>query len=334
MQYVVGVDGGGTKTAAAVLGEDLTLIGSATTGPANHRSVGVDAASANIASAINEALVAGGVALKDVSAICLCLAGFDTELDLPVPQRAIRLTGFTGPVVLENDVVGAWAAGTEASKGIVVIAGTGSTALGMNEVGQFWRTDGWDYVLGDSGSGYAVGLAGIRAAMKALDGRVPPTRIVRELADTYGVQTAEDMRRLWDGTRFGKFEIASFAAHVSEAAAQGDEIALEILRRAGRDLGEQAVAIIRILGMERSEFPVIMVGGVFKSGHAVLDPFRESIQRAAPGATIRLPLQQPQIGAAILALRRLQDNDIGSWTLGTGNRQIRRSLRVDEMRIP
>jgi N-acetylglucosamine kinase-like BadF-type ATPase len=234
---------------------------------------------------------------------------------------------------MENDVVGAWAAGTAASTGVVVIAGTGSTALGMNQIGQFWRTDGWDYVLGDSGSGYAIGHAGIRAAIKALDGRVPPTRIVRELAETYSVQTAEDMRRLWDSTRFGKFEIASFASHVSKAAAEGDLVAQNILRQAGRDLAEQTVAIIRILGMESSNFPVVTVGGVFKSGRWVHEPFAQGIHAVAPGAVLRSPMHPPQVGAAILAQRRLKDNDIGSWTLGTGNRQIRRSLRIDEMRI-
>jgi N-acetylglucosamine kinase-like BadF-type ATPase len=330
MRYVVGVDGGGTKTTAALVSEQLESAGSATTGPANHRSVGVEAASANIAHAIAEALRAAAVSLSDVAAICLCLAGFDTDLDLPVPQRAIRILGYDGVALWENDVVGAWAGATEVKPGIVVIAGTGSTALGMNERGQLWRTDGWDYILGDSGSGYAIGREGIRAAMKALDGRSATSVLTRELRDSYLVNDAEEMRRLVDSTSFGKFEIASFAPRVSAAADAGDVVARDILNQAGRDLAQQATAIIHQLDMEDTQFPLSTVGSVFKSVPWVTEPFQRAILQAAPHVLFRPPLYPPQIGAAILAWRRLESGDVGSWTLGTGSRHITRSKRIDE----
>src|SRR6185437_16654272 len=161
------------------------------------------------------------------------LAGFDTDLDLPVPQRAVRSLGFTGPAIIENDVVGAWAGATEAQPGVVIIAGTGATSLGMNARGQLWRTDGWDYVLGDAGSGYAIGLAAIRSAMRMLDGREDPSALLREMKVNYGVDNAEEMRRLVDSTPFGKFEIASFAERVWEAAQRGDSAAQAIFTEAG-----------------------------------------------------------------------------------------------------
>lgn len=331
MQYVVGIDGGGTKTTAAVVGEDLGLVGSATTGPANGRSVGMDTAGANIAEAVESALHQAGIGLSSVGAMCMCLAGFDTDLDLPVPQRAVRLLGFQGAAIMENDVVGAWAGATEAMPGVVVIAGTGATALGMSVRGELWRTDGWDYILGDTGSGFAIGRTGIRMAMKALDGRAAPTLLVRELAGTYGVRNAEEMRRLVDSTHFGKFEIARFAARVAEVADAGDAAAQDILRQAGRDLADNAIAIIRKLGMRDESFPVSTVGGVFKSGAWVMPPFREAVSQIAPHATFVAPRHPPEIGAAILAMRRLAVGDLGSWTLGTGQRRIRRSASVDEV---
>ncbi len=331
MKYVVGVDGGGTKTTAAVVGEDLGQVGSATTGPANGRSVGTDTASANIVESITAALRVAGVSLSSVAAICTCLAGFDTDLDLPVPQGAVRMLGFDGPTIMENDVVGAWAGATEVLPGIVVIAGTGATALGMNGRGELWRTDGWDYILGDAGSGFAIGHEGIRTAMKALDGRAAPTLLVRELARTYGVRGAEEMRRLVDSTQFGKFEIARFAARVGVAATDGDETARDILARSGHDLAANAIGIIRKLGMAMDTFPVSTVGGVFKSIDWVIPPFRQAVTTVAPNATFVAPRHPPEIGAAILAMRRLEDHDLGSWTLGTGKRRIRRSATVDEV---
>ncbi|HLZ25013.1 MAG TPA: BadF/BadG/BcrA/BcrD ATPase family protein [Ktedonobacterales bacterium] len=334
MEYVIGIDGGGTKTTAAVIREDLGRAGSATTGPANYRSVGMEAASANIANAVLAALRAADVTLSEVRAICMCLAGFDTDLDLPVPQRAMQLLNYNGVAIMENDVVGAWSGATEAGPGIVVIAGTGSTGLGMNARGQLWRTDGWDYILGDYGSAYAIGHEAIRTAMKALDGRIAPTRLALALRDAYGVTDAESMRRLVDSTSFGKVEISAFAAHVSRAADAGDSTAQDLLARAGQDLGDQASAIIQHLHMGDDAFPISTVGSVFKSTPWVTDPFYHGIRLLAPRAVFRPPLHAPEVGAAILALRRLRDNDTGSWTLGTGSRHIQRSLRIDELGLP
>lgn len=331
MQYVVGVDGGGSKTVAAVMGEDLSVVSSAAGGPANHRSVGISPASTNIADAISKAVHDADITLSDVSVICMCLAGFDTNLDLPVPQGAIRLLGYAGPALMENDVVGAWAGATEAQSGVVIIAGTGSTGLGMNSRSQLWRTDGWDYILGDSGSGYQIGQAAIRAAMQALDGRSAPTLLARELKNAYGVDDAEAMRRLVDSTTFGKFEIAAFAAHVAKAAADGDPTAQRILAHAGEELATQATTIITRLGMEDDQFPLSTVGSVFKSTPWVTDPFYLGIMRVAPRVSFRPPVHPPEIGAAILGLRRLREGDLGSWTLGTGMRRIQRSLTVDEV---
>ena len=330
MTNVVGVDGGGTKTAAVVVDDQLNRIADATTGPSNGRSVGIDTASANIADAVAGAVIAANLTLNDISAICLSVAGFDTELDLPVPQGAMRLLGYLGPTIIENDVVGAWAGATEARTGLVVIAGTGATALGMNDHGELWRTDGWDYILGDAGSGYAIGRAGIHTAMKALDGRAQPTLLARELAQAYGVTNAPDMRHLVDSTHFGKFEIARFAAHVADAADRGDGAAQAILTQAGRDLAENAVAIMQKLDVLSMPFPVATVGGVFKSVTWVVPAFQAAVSKTAPQAIFRPPLHPPEIGAAVLALRRGLQGDHGSWTLGTGQRRILRSVSVDQ----
>src|SRR5262249_28906690 len=307
MRYVVGVDGGGTKTTAVVLGEDRDIHGSATSGPANSRSAGAVAASANIAEAITAALHTAQVALADVATICLCLSGFDTDLDLPVSHSAVGLLGYSRPVIMENDVVGAWAGATEAQAGIVVISGTGSTALGMNAQGALWRADGWDYILGDFGSGFDIGRTGIRTAVRALDGRTAPTLLALELHTAFGVDDAEGMRRLADGGGLGKLEMAAFAEHVSRAADAGDVAARDILARAGNDLAEQAIAIIRRLGMEHDEFSIATVGSVFKSAPWVTEPFRRLVGQVAPRAIFRAPLHPPEVGAAILGLRRLAE---------------------------
>jgi N-acetylglucosamine kinase-like BadF-type ATPase len=327
MRYVVGVDGGGTKTTATVVGEDLRVVGSYTNGSSNSRSVGEAQASANIAGAITHALAAANLLLADITAVGLCLAGFDTDLDLPVPQQALQQLGYHGAAILENDVVGAWAGATGAQPGVVVIAGTGSTAFGMNRQGRLYRTDGWDYILGDAGSGYDIGRSGIRLAMKAFDGRAAPTLLTGALKETYGVDGPEGMRRLVDQGHIGKMEIAAFAGAVARTADAGDVAARGILAQAGQDLAEQALAIIRALDMAQDDVLVATVGGVFHAVPWVQEPFRRLIQQQAPRARFQAPLHSPEVGAAILALRRLDEGDLGSWTLGTGRRHIERTCR-------
>jgi N-acetylglucosamine kinase-like BadF-type ATPase len=325
MRYVVGVDGGGTKTMAVVVAEDLGIVARATTGSTNARSVGEDMASANLAQVIADALDYARLPLESIVALGLCLAGFDTDLDLPVPNNALHFLGYRGVTVLENDVVGAWAGATQMQPGIVVIAGTGSTAFGMNQHGHLRRTDGWDYILGDAGSGYDIGRAGIRHAMKSFDGRAAPTLLTEALKATYGIHGAEEMRRLVDSGPFGKMQIALFAQAVARVADAGDAAARTILAQAGKDLSEQALAVAYALRMEEEELLIAAVGGVFQSDRWVLESFQRFIQQEVPHPVFCPPLHPPEMGAAILALRRLESGDFGSWTLGTGRQRILRT---------
>jgi N-acetylglucosamine kinase-like BadF-type ATPase len=331
MRLVVGVDGGGTKTNAAVVGDDLREVGTGSAGPSNYRSVGMEAASQAIQEAVEQALAAARLTLEQVEAICMCLSGFDTELDLPVPQRAVTLLGFTGAAIFENDVVGAWAGVTGGDPGIVAIAGTGATALGMNSAGEMWRVDGWDYILGDAGGGYRIGLDGIHAAMKMLDGRMAPTPLLAKMAAFYGVDDALGMRRLADSGTLGKLHVADFSRHVSDAADEGDSVAQGILRQASDDIADDITAIVAQLRMRDDAFPLGAVGSVFKSEEYVLKPLQARLAQIAPRATFSTPRYPPEVGAAIVAQRRLAAGDLSSWTLGGGKRRILRSLHVSEL---
>jgi N-acetylglucosamine kinase-like BadF-type ATPase len=333
MRFVVGVDGGGTKTAAAVVGDDLREAGTGVAGPSNYRSGGMEAASQAIHDAVEQALHAAQITLEQVAALCMCLSGFDTELDLPVPQRAVTLLGFNGAAIFENDVVGAWAGVTGGDPGVVAIAGTGATALGMNARGSMWRVDGWDYILGDAGGGYRIGLDGIHAAMKMLDGRLAPTPLLAKMAAFYGVDDALGMRRLADSGALGKLHIADFSRHVADAAGEGDPVAQAILRQASADIADDIQAIVSQLQMRDDAFPLGAVGSVFKSEEYVLGPLRARLALIAPRATFAAPRYPPEVGAAIVAQRRLAANDLSSWTLGGGKRKILRSVHVSELQL-
>ena len=99
--------------------------------------------------------------------------------------------------------------------------------------------------------------------------------------------------------------IAGFGRRVLEAAAGGDEPAGRIVEEAGRELGHAAATVARQLRMERERFQLACVGGVFKSGEMVLEPLRETVERAAPRAFLAPPHHPPAHAAALMARAQL-----------------------------
>lgn len=184
MGYIVGVDGGGTKTTAVVTDATGAVIGLGRGGAGNYQTIGLDNATDAIASAIGgaiqEAASTGGIAPADLDnelIVVLGLAGADRPRDKANLQKALmaKLPAKPRYLVIENDARIALAGATGGKPGVVLIAGTGSIALGIDEQGQTIRCGGWGPILGDEGSGYAMGKAALIAVMRDYDGRGPST---------------------------------------------------------------------------------------------------------------------------------------------------------------
>ena len=186
---LIGVDGGATKTVAAVYDLARGAVSIGTAGPSNPEAVGFAAAVGAIAAAIAEALPQPHT--KVVSAV-LAIAGVNE----PVEEQHL-LSGLSmippGALVVVNDVVGAWASGSLASPSIVAISGTGSNTFGVNAAGHSWRCGGWGHLLGDEGSGYWIGLGALRAALAHRDGRGAPTALTARALGYFRVNAIEDV---------------------------------------------------------------------------------------------------------------------------------------------
>src|SRR5262249_6549419 len=104
-------------------------------------------------------------------------------------------------------------------------------------------------------------------------------------------------------------DIAPLAEVVHEAAREGDEVAREILKSAGRELGQLAASVIEKLGLSSTSFRIACVGSVFRSGEFVLEPLRRAVLGAGPHAEIGPPLYLPAMGAVKLAQMREEVRD-------------------------
>ena len=163
MELVIGIDGGGSKTQALVATLDGLVLGRGTAGASNYQGVGLLAAQAAIDQAIEAALADTGLPKVVVRSVCLGLAGVGRADDRAIFDDWVRKRLPGAAFRVANDAELVLAAGSEAGWGLAVIAGTGSIAYGRNPAGVIARAGGWGPLLGDEGSGYAIGRAAFRA---------------------------------------------------------------------------------------------------------------------------------------------------------------------------
>jgi len=187
--FLIGVDGGGSKTVALLSDSDGRLLGLGTGGPSNYHVTGMQAAGAALTQSVRAAFANAGLEPCSPRAICLGLSGVDRPADQAEIQAWLDAEMPGTQAVIVNDAELVLAAGTPAGWGVALICGTGSIAYGRTQEGRTARAGGWGYLLGDEGSGYAIGLAALRAVVRASDGRAPHTRLTHSILEYWSLAT-------------------------------------------------------------------------------------------------------------------------------------------------
>ena len=292
-RYLLGIDGGATKTLAAVLDIEQDTLHVGRSGPSNEDAVGAKAAVQALLDAAGEALQAAGIGEPDLAAAVAAVAGTDTA---SVSRHVRNARGEAWVVV--NDVVGAWATATGGGPGVAAIAGTGSNVFGVGPGGRSWRTGGWGHLLGDEGSGYWLGLESIRAALHDRDASGPETALGVAACEFFGCDSVEAVASLVYSKPLTKGEIAAFAIDTAKLAEQGDEVARELFERGATLLGGQIAAVIEQVGLTGS-FPIGLIGSAYKAGELYLAPLRRRLAEVAPGAEISA-VEMPPVGGSLM----------------------------------
>jgi len=310
MDLVIGVDGGGTKTACAVADMEGNLLGLGFAGPSNYLRLagGAREAAQTVRDAVEAAMRGAGsdtpASGYRIRVAQLALGGVGIDGVNVAMTEAARAELDAERVYVENDAAAGLAAGVGELYGVVTVAGTGSIAMAVDRAGRRARSGGWGYRIGDEGSGQHIGRLGLTAVTRAHDGRGPATSLVGRALARYGIDTPDDLRSVMYRQPVNNRDIADFCLDVAAAAQEGDAVALGIMEHAGRELALAACAAARALGMDDGEFPVAPCGSVFKAGDVILDPFDGELTRLAPGARVVYAPYPPVVGAVILALLR------------------------------
>lgn len=307
---VVGVDGGGTTTRAVILDYPQRVICEGHSGPSNPLRVGVANAASAVREAIDKACGEASIHRDELMAGAVGLAGVRRQDIRDHMREKLRecLKEIKPLEVLTDGEIALYGA-TGGAAGLVVIAGTGSICCGRSSQGKHSCAGGWGPIVGDEGGGAWIARKALQAVAKATDGRGPKTALASAALSYFKLATAEDLSTAIYAPTMTNDRLAGFARAVVRVAEAGDEVARQILRMAGQELGIAAVAVIKRLQMENEEFRVAYVGGVYGAGDLVLQPMRAEIRHAASKAYLAKPLFSPAVAAGMIA-RNLLHGDL------------------------
>lgn len=200
-------------------------------------------------------------------------------------------------VVVTGDLVTAYVGALGLEPGVVVSAGTGAVALAIGADGGTARSDGWGYLLGDEGSGFWIGRAGLAAALASHDGRGGSAALRRRAKAFFG--PLEQLPDALYGRADAVPAVAGFAPQVAAAARDGDWAAADLWDQAGRRLAAAAAAAAG--AVPARVLAASWTGGLFAAGELLLGPLREELRDRAPHLRLRPPAGTALDGAHRLA---------------------------------
>lgn len=307
--FLLGVDGGNTKTIAVLATPDGTIIGAGRAGcsdiyNAENETVAIDA----IRSAVDDALAAAGVACEDVLAGAFSLAGADWPEDIDLLETAVQRLGFGRETQVVNDAIGALRAGTPDGLGVGVTCGTGIAIGARNAEGKVWYSGHWPVAAG----GAELGWQALRAVYSAELGLASETSLTEAILEHFEATSVEQVlhRTTARGTAWGAQQQARLAPVLLDTAARGDDVAREIIFEAAARHADAALAAADAIGLRQSPFRLVLNGGVLRHPSRLLEEaIRAKVEEAAPAVEIVRDPPEPVIGAVLLALDLTDDSN-------------------------
>lgn len=304
MARYLGVDGGGSKTAFALIDDTGHVLARATAPTSYYFNDGFDVVERVLAQGITDICGQVGIEASGIDAAFFGIPGYgeasdDIEQLDAVPRKVLGHDRYS----CNNDMVCGWAGSLAGEDGINVISGTGSMTYGERQ-GIGHRVGGWGELFGDEGSAYWVAAQGLNAFSRMSDGRLargPLYELMRNrLQITSDLDTVSLVIEKWGGNRTS---IAALSTTVCEAARENDETCARILALGADELATIIETTRVLVGFGDDEIvPVSYSGGMF-SDEGYLGLFRAALQRLPAKFDLHTPLLDPAVGAAIYAAK-------------------------------
>lgn len=310
---ILALDSGKTRTTAVAIDENLNVI-CRTEGKGGGLIYSSELIREALIGTITDCLRRANRGIDSINLIMISWADLDTEAfwakaEAIVNQVANDLGLPRSRIIFDHDAVAAYYAVTLGEPGVAVIAGTGAIAFGMNRRGERARSSGWGWLIGDEGSAFWIAQRALNAASRAYDGRGPWTSLVTRLTEYFKVKNLLNILDVIYSEPLEVDKVADLARVVAEEAEKGDEVSINILREAGRELASAVVSIAERLSMINDDIVVGGVGSVFNS-RIVWETFSNEVRAKLTRAVIKGPLTGAYsiLGPLVMGLRRMGIN--------------------------
>lgn len=302
MAYYLGVDVGSSKTHVLITDEHGIILAFARGGAGNHEVVGYDGLAKVLCSTCKKAFEEAGLQPVQISGAGFGVSGYDWPAEAGAHMEIIHSLGLSCPLELINDVELGLMGGTPHGWGVAVVSGTGCNCRGWDAARQKrGRVTGGGLMFGEAAGGSDLLVMAIHAISHEWSKRGPSTAITHLFVEHYGVKDAFE---LLQGVSTGALAPEPGAAPlVFQAAAGGDAVAQNLIRWAGRELGEMANAVIRQCEFEEEAFDLVLIGSLFNGSPEVTEEMKRTVHALAPGARFLRLEEPPVLGAVLLAMK-------------------------------
>lgn len=285
--YILALDGGGTKTLARIYDFQGNILKEAVGPSSNIVATSFESVASELRSFFEN-----NFSEFDREKIFLSggMAGAGREHDKAKYRELFSELGYKNSLI-STDAHTALVGGHNQKKGALLICGTGSIALYLDEKGEV-RVGGWGHILGDEGSGYYFGLEALKVAMKVADGRLPHSEIKDKVFKHFNITSHNELIPLVYG-KLGKKEIAELARIVLTTE---DEIAAGIVSHGARDVYEMLLALKKNSGQKSID--ICFTGGIIEND----TPMRRELIKKFANSGINLieRIGDPCYGAFLL----------------------------------
>jgi N-acetylglucosamine kinase-like BadF-type ATPase len=255
LNYIVGIDGGGTNTTMEIRSIQNKYIKRKTYGAFNINSTG-QLQFERLLKELFEELVP----ISNCQCICIGAAGISNPLVNTIISDTLEKYHFNGKLLLKGDHEIALQGALGNAEGMILISGTGSICYGKGRDGRIVRAGGWGHMIDDGGSAYAIARDGFAAVMQSCDGRIGYTMLTDLYFQELNIHRPEEIVPYLYHPQTDKGKIAAFAPLVEQAASQGDSIALEIIKHNSALLMELIKAVYHNLSVPGAK--VALLGGL------------------------------------------------------------------------
>jgi len=302
--FVIGVDGGGTKTRALLADERGEQIAEAVGAASAVKPGEIEHSAGVIAGVVRDVLEIAERAGARPRVLAVGVAGVGREPEREALLEALVAQQLADEVSVVPDYAIALEDAFSDGPGVLLIAGTGSMAFGRSPAGATARCGGWGPAFGDEGSGGWIGRRALSVVAAAADGREPETALTGAVLTAAEVSEVTDLIRWASGAPAA--QLATLAPVVMSVADAGDLRANSIVSMAVEELALHIRALARqLFADERASVPVALTGGLLRKGTSLRKRLEHRLKTAVPGAHVRAEEIDAARGAVRSALRLL-----------------------------